>query len=118
MLFIETSVFTKQADDILGDDELAKAQELLRRDPYRGVLIRGSGGLRKIRVASSGSGKRGGARIIYFLCERLDTCYLLLVYGKNTRDNLSHRQILQLRSYVDENLRNETDTFPKPPRQH
>jgi hypothetical protein len=118
MLFIETSVFTSQAADIVTDDDLAATQAALAKNPYLGALLVGGGGLRKVRIGTKGSGKRGGGRIIYFLSETTRTCYFLLIYRKNELDNLSLSQIRRLRIVMEEHLENEKTTIQRPPRQH
>ena len=67
-VFIETLGFTDWLQEFLPDDVYADLQQELMSDPEKGDVIRGCGGLRKVRVAdpSRGKGKRGGARIIYF----------------------------------------------------
>ena len=64
MLFIETSTFTRQLPRHL-DDDYAALQAFLSVHPEAGDVIRGTGGVRKIRWAMAGRGKRGGSRIIY-----------------------------------------------------
>lgn len=66
MLFIETSTFTKQLPRHLDDDSYAALQAFLSVHPDAGNVIRGSGGIRKIRWAMRGGGKRGGSRVIYY----------------------------------------------------
>jgi mRNA-degrading endonuclease RelE of RelBE toxin-antitoxin system len=65
-VFKETSFFTRQITEFLADDELNALQWALMADPEKGDLIHGSGGLRKLRWAGSGRGKRGGLRVIYY----------------------------------------------------
>jgi putative transcriptional regulator len=62
------------------------------RDPHAGVLIQGTGGLRKLRVAAQGNGKRGGARLIYFVVDPAQQCRMLLIYRKGVQDDLSEDQ--------------------------
>ena len=66
MLFIETSTFTKQLSRHFDDDSYAALQAFLSVHPEAGDIIRGSGGIRKIRWAMPGRGKRGGSRVIYY----------------------------------------------------
>ena len=66
MLFIETPTFTRLITALLSDDEYAGLQVELAADPERGDLIRGGGGIRKIRYAVRGRGKSGGIRAIYY----------------------------------------------------
>ena len=60
--------------------------------PQQGALIRGTGGLRKIRWAGKGKGKRGGFRIIYYWHEKTDSFYMLLIYAKNEQEELTSQQ--------------------------
>nr|WP_284046889.1 type II toxin-antitoxin system RelE/ParE family toxin [Halomonas llamarensis] len=70
------------------DDELKELQRALIAQPDKGDLVQGTGGLRKIRMALRHQGKRGGARVIYFLATA-DTIYLILAYPKSVRDSLT-----------------------------
>lgn len=65
MLFIETSIFTQLAAELLDDESLRTLQNLLLEKPERGPVIAGTGGLRMLRLVLPGRGKRGGARVIY-----------------------------------------------------
>jgi len=65
--FIETTLFTRLVSDYLSDEEYGKLQQELMNNPEAGAVIRGSGGVRKIRRAAAGRGKRGGYRVIYFV---------------------------------------------------
>jgi mRNA-degrading endonuclease RelE of RelBE toxin-antitoxin system len=66
MVIIETSIFTKQVQKLLSDDDYRELQYALVQRPDMGQIIVGSGGLRKIRWRTHGRGKRGGVRIIYY----------------------------------------------------
>jgi hypothetical protein len=65
MIFIETAVFTRRIAELLDEDDYFELQTTLLIDPEAGDLIPGTGGIRKIRIAANGHGKRGGARVIY-----------------------------------------------------
>jgi hypothetical protein len=86
--FIETQTFTRQIQAIATDDELKDLQRTLIAQPDKGDLIQGTGGLRKVRVALGNQGKRGGARVIYFLATA-EIIYLILAYPKSVKDNLT-----------------------------
>ena len=66
MELIETSTFTKQITALLTDEEYGEFQSRLAANPQLGAVIKGGGGIRKIRVAVGSRGKSGGARVIYY----------------------------------------------------
>lgn len=86
--FIETSLFTRQIREIATDDELKTLQCELIGSPEKGDLIQGTGGLRKVRMATGNQGKSGSARVIYFLAT-VEIIYLVMAYPKSTKDSLS-----------------------------
>jgi hypothetical protein len=71
-------------------------------DPHVGALIKGGGGIRKIRVAVGSRGKRGGARVIYYWAVRKDLILLLYAYPKNVSADLTPKQAAQLAKVVKE----------------
>ena len=105
MLFIETPIFTKLVTDLIPDDEYRKIQLALVLRPEAGKIIRGSGGLRKIRWRSSGSGKRGGLRLIYFWDVQENRIYMLLIYKKSKQEDLTPSQLKILGDLVKEFLK-------------
>ncbi|MGA9537614.1 MAG: hypothetical protein WBR24_17050 [Desulfobacterales bacterium] len=105
MLFIETPIFTKLVTDLISDDEYRKIQLALVLRPEAGKIITGSGGLRKIRWKSGGSGKRGGLRLIYFWDVPEDRIYMLLIYKKAKQKDLNPNQLKILRNLVKELLK-------------
>ena len=107
MELIETTIFTGQITDLLDDDEYSKFQMLLAQNPAAGALIRGGGGIRKIRVAARSHGKRGGARVIYYWARRQDQILLLLAYAKNATADLTPKQAAGLGELVKEEFGNE-----------
>ena len=98
--FKETSFFTRQTADLLSDEELTALQWALMANPESGDLILGSGGLRKLRWAGSGRGKRGGLRVIYYWHVSGSVILLLLAYPKNEQENLSPDQLKILKSII------------------
>jgi mRNA-degrading endonuclease RelE of RelBE toxin-antitoxin system len=105
MVIIETPLFTKLIQDMLPDEDYRLLQQTLLLRPEAGVLIRGGGGLRKIRWNLPGSGKRGGLRIIYYWDVPEETIYMLLLYKKSRQDDLTPAQLKVLRDLVKEGLR-------------
>ena len=102
MHFIETPIFTRLIRQLLDDAEYQRLQIARILRPELGDLIRGSGGIRKARWGVGSRGKRGGIRVIYYWDPARETCYMLYVYPKNERDDLSAAQLRTLRSIVDE----------------
>ena len=102
MQFIETSVFTKALHALLSDDEYRELQNLLLHDPTLGDVIRGGGGIRKMRFGIDGRGKSGGVRVIYFWLSADEEIYMLLIYPKSKKDTLSADEVAVLRALVKE----------------
>ena len=102
MVIVETPVFTKRITAILSDKKYRLLQMHLLNKPDSGKLIKGSGGLRKLRWFAKGHGKSGGVRIIYYWFAAQETILLLFVYAKNERDDLAPGQLEQLRRVVEE----------------
>lgn len=103
--FRETHQFTKKVIEALTDEEYQKLQIRLSEFPDAGDLIKGSGGLRKIRQAAKGKGTRGGSRVIYYFAAAKETFFMLDIYVKNEKDDLSQVEIKNLRSKIEEWLR-------------
>jgi len=103
--FVETSVFSGLLQEILPDDDYRSLQTALALRPEQGALIQGSGGLRKLRWALRGKGKRGGLRIIYYWDVAEDVIYLLYLYPKNQQEDLRPDQLKLLRRTIEEDLK-------------
>ena len=80
---METPIFTKAVKLAFEDDEYRMLQTVLLLRPGQGPVIPVTGGLRKIRWAGKGHGKRGGYRVIYYWDRASDTCFMLYLYPKN-----------------------------------
>lgn len=104
MEFLETPVFTKLISKLISEEEYHLLQLQLSVRPESGDLIRGSGGIRKVRWAGSGRGKRGGIRVIYYFINEEDQIYMLYAYPKRKKDDLSTDQIKQLKTLVEKKL--------------
>lgn len=97
MVFVESDIFTRQVVELLSDEEYASFQQYLAENPYSGSVVEETGGLRKIRVAAKGKGKRGGARVIYFHVSRERQIRLILIYAKGVKDDLTAKEKAILR---------------------
>ena len=91
--FIETPIFTRNWRELnLDDDSLAELQKILLDNPKAGVSVAGTGGMRKIRVPCNGHGRRGVARVVYVDIEQKEMIYLINIYAKNEKDDLSENE--------------------------
>lgn len=101
MIFIETHIFTKRARELLDDEAYAAFQQQLMSNPTAGDVIEGTGGIRKIRVAAKGHGKRGGARVVYYHFVSASQIAMLLIYPKNEQDDLSADERKTLKQIIE-----------------
>lgn len=102
MEFIETPVFTKYITALMSDEEYRALQNELVEVPERGDLIKGGGGIRKLRYGLRKKGKSGGVRVIYYWVKDEHQIYMLVVYPKSEKDNLSESEVAILREIVKE----------------
>lgn len=86
---VETERFLKDVKPILSDSERAELVGFMAINPKAGEVIPGAGGVRKVRWAVPGKGKRGGARVIYYYHNERLPVFLLAAYTKNEKANLS-----------------------------
>ena len=86
--FIESSIFERVLPVYLDDDEYAELQQYLIQNPEAGEVVPGSVGVRKLRWARRGAGKRGGLRIIYFVRYRPNELWMLTLDAKARRGNV------------------------------
>lgn len=104
MEIIETPIFTRKIKDVLSDSEYGQLQWALVINPEAGLVISGCGGLRKLRWAIPGKGKRGGLRVIYYWYRQDEKIYMLLPYRKSERDDLTKQQMKMLIEHVKEGV--------------
>lgn len=93
---IETQAYLNAAKGLFTDSERAAVVDLVASDPTSGDLIVGGGGIRKVRFAIGGKGKSSGARIIYLFVTPGVPVFLLTVFAKNERANLSKAEVSAL----------------------
>lgn len=90
---VETAAYLAEARRIMSEEERAAVVDLVAADPTCGELIPGGGGIRKVRIGLVGRGKRGGARVIYFHHSARIPVFLLTVFAKNERSDLSRAEV-------------------------
>jgi mRNA-degrading endonuclease RelE of RelBE toxin-antitoxin system len=86
---VETPPYLAEAERLFSAEERTMIVDTVSAEPRCGVVIPGTGGVRKVRVASSGRGKRGGARVIYLFGGDNVPVFLLAVFAKNEKSDLS-----------------------------
>lgn len=86
---IETPLFVARARKLLPEPEVKELVNAIAADPLQGEVMEGTGGARKMRWARPGTGKRGGCRVVYFHHGADVPIFLLDIYGKNEKANLS-----------------------------
>ena len=94
-------MFTKLVKQYSSDDSYAELQAELIANPEKGAVIRGSGGVRKIRWAAEGRGKSGGFRVIYFVRNVHGIIWMLTIYPKNVRDSLAGHMLKKIREEIE-----------------
>jgi mRNA-degrading endonuclease RelE of RelBE toxin-antitoxin system len=104
VIFVEFRGFSKRREDYLDDEAFRELQNTLLKAPKSGDVIKGTGGIRKLRFAAKGKGKRSGVRVIYYYLETKAIILLLLIYGKNQQDDLTVEQQKLLTKLVEQEL--------------
>jgi len=94
--FVESSVFQRACHAYLDDDEYSELQRFMLGNPEAGQVVPGSGGVRKLRWARPGMGKRGGLRIIYFVRYLPNEFWMLAIYAKARTDDVPAHILKQL----------------------
>ena len=102
MIFVETPIFTRRAKELMDDDAYSALQKVLVVNPSVGDIIEGTGGIRKMRVAAKGHGKRGGARVIYYHFVSASQIALLMIYPKNEQHDLTADERKALKSVIEQ----------------
>lgn len=102
MVFVETPIFTRLVTEALSDEDYGVFQQALASKPDAGQLIRGGGGIRKVRWALPGRGKSGGIRVIYYWRVTADQIFLLYLFAKGERSDLTPAQVKTLAKLAKE----------------
>ena len=100
--FIQTQEFSRNWDNLGFDDEDLRLLELdIMEHPEKYPVMQGTGGLRKARIAIDNTGKSGGARVCFFFFVFADTVYLITVYPKKEKDNLSKEERNEIKKVIE-----------------
>jgi mRNA-degrading endonuclease RelE of RelBE toxin-antitoxin system len=99
--FVEAAAFTKYVYDYLSEEEYSGLQSFLLQYPEAGKVVRGSGGVRKVRWAISGRGKSGGVRVIYYFKRQDDEIWLLTIYSKSEMDTIPAHILRQIAKEIE-----------------
>ncbi len=97
MIFIESPIFTRWVYEYLNEDEYAALEWALTLRPDAGAIVPATGGVRKLRWAPSGRGKRGGLRVIYYWKNKEGEIWLLTIYDKTEEENIPNHVLKALR---------------------
>lgn len=99
--FIQTDEFIKNWINLgLTDEDLRRLEYEIMKNPKMGAVIPGTGKLRKMRFAYDNKGKSGSARVCYVDFLVYDTVYLITVYAKNQKENLSKAEWSNIKKYI------------------
>ena len=100
MRVIATPVYERRAGRLLSREERAVAEAAIVARPDAWPVIAGTGGARKARIARGGRGKSGGARVIYFVLTARGTLYLLDIYAKSAKEDLTDADKHEIRRLI------------------
>lgn len=100
MTVVETSAFVRDASSLFSDAERMSLISFIAANPEVGGIMPETGGVRKFRWAAKGKGKRGGARIIYYYHSESLPLFLLNVFAKNEKVNLSKAERIEIKKLV------------------
>ena len=97
---LEMPAFAQQAEGLFTEDERQQLAVFLGNGPEAGDLIKGTGGVRKLRWGAKGKGKRGGARVVYYYHDDEVPIFLFYCYSKSDQDDLSAKDRAELKKIV------------------
>ena len=99
---VETSLFQKQWPLYWTEDERGEFAAMLAASPEAGVVVKESGGIRKVRWKRKGAGKSGGVRVIYFMRNEAEEIVLLTLYAKSDTDNINGAVLKEIRRALED----------------
>jgi hypothetical protein len=102
LVFVETKLFTQLVKKYLSDDEYRELQQYIMKDPEIGKIIKGSGGVRKVRWSRKGMGKSGGIRTIYYWAKTRNEIHMLTMYSKSEKENIDKKTLIQIAKQLED----------------
>ena len=102
MDIIRTKPYERKMLKLLSEEEIIAAENEIINNPEKWPVISGTGGIRKSRAAKGNSGKSGGIRVLYYFWNNKKSIYLLDVYAKNDKENLSSTEKKFLKNFMNE----------------
>ncbi len=103
---VELPEYLRRSQKLLSEEERSRLVSYLAAQPDVGVILEGTGGIRKLRWKRDGMGKSGGVRVIYYYHSERYPLFLLTIFGKSEKANLSHAERNMLAKLVEELLDN------------
>ena len=107
---VELPEYIRRATSLLNQSEKQGIINYLASHPQEGAVIQGTGGIRKFRWASGNRGKSSGVRVIYYFHNQTMPLFLLTVFGKNEKANLSKAERNELAKFVNLLAKNYGET--------
>ncbi len=107
VIFIEIPEFVEKFDKIAAFSEMIELQNELIQNPFKGTLVKGTGGARKVRMKLAGKGKSGGARIIYYYVDLQGEIWFLDIYSKSDKKDLSESDKKKIYNFIKEKIHDE-----------
>jgi hypothetical protein len=98
---VELESYAREVGDVLGTDDQEKLKDYLATKPEAGVVIPHTAGIRKLRWAASGRGKRGGARVIYYFHNTEIPLFLISIFTKGQKSDLSADELKTTRQFAE-----------------
>ena len=99
--FVETRLFSRLVYDYLSEEEYSSLQRHLAAWPEAGDVVPGTGGVRKVRWAAKGRGKRGGVRVVYVARVAKEVIWLLTIYAKNDAESIPANVLRRIREELE-----------------
>jgi hypothetical protein len=99
--FIETRIFSQRWGELdLNDSDLARLQDFLLKNPQAGDIIKGTGGLTKLRFALPAKGKSGGIRVLFVDFIHQEKTILINCYDKSVKDTISDKEKSEYKAII------------------